>query len=107
MKATFEAMNPFPGRWLTFVSISMLLSLAAHLLGHSAVAAFVIAPAVLALGFASAGHLVTVDDDAPGEFSNPDGDRIFWQTSLRHLIGKFSAFAAAGCLLGWYLISGS
>jgi hypothetical protein len=105
MKATLEDVNPFPARWLTFVSISMSLSLAAQLLDYPLVAAVVVAPAVLALGFAFAGHLITLDDDAPGEFSNPDGDQSVWQTSLSHLIVKFLAFATAGCLLGWYLTS--
>lgn len=34
------------------------------------------------------GHLVTIDDDAPGGFSNPDENKIVWRHSLLELVLK-------------------
>ena len=44
------------------------------------------------LGLASwafVGHLVTLDDDMPGEWSNPDGSVSFWRSSKLELLIKF------------------
>jgi hypothetical protein len=38
------------------------------------------------------GHLITVDDDMPGEWSNPEGDKKMWRSSLVTLLLKFMAF---------------
>lgn len=38
--------------------------------------------------WAAFGHLVTLDDDAPGEWSNPDGDAAVWRRSLLLLAVK-------------------
>jgi len=35
------------------------------------------------------GHLVTLDDDMPGEWSNPDGSVSFWRSSKLELLIKF------------------
>jgi len=54
-------------------------------------------PYLYALGAFSAwsafGHLVTLDDDLPGGFSNPDGDQAIWQSSLRQLAIKCAVLA--------------
>lgn len=40
------------------------------------------------------GHLITLDDDMPGEWSNPDGDKKMWRASLSVLVLKFLIFIA-------------
>lgn len=36
------------------------------------------------------GHLVTLDDDMPGEWSNPEGSKKLWHGSLLTLAVKFA-----------------
>jgi len=38
------------------------------------------------------GHLITLDDDMPGEWSNPEGDKKLWRGSLVGLAVKFLVF---------------
>ena len=40
------------------------------------------------------GHLVTLDDDMPGEWSNPEGDKKLWHSSLVILAIKFAVLMA-------------
>jgi hypothetical protein len=58
--------------------------------------AFVDVPYIYTLcGFAAwvaFGHLITVDDDMPGEWSNLEGDKKIWRSSLVTLLFKFLAF---------------
>ncbi len=42
--------------------------------------------AVLVFG----GHLVTIDDDAPGGWSNPDGSKNVWAGSKLELLAKLA-----------------
>jgi hypothetical protein len=44
-------------------------------------------------GWAASGHLVTLDDDMPGRWSNPDRSRGFWLKSLGQLAIKVVVFA--------------
>ncbi len=44
-------------------------------------------------GWALIGHLVTLDDDMPGEWSNPEGSRTLWHSSLIVLLIKLLAFS--------------
>lgn len=39
------------------------------------------------------GHLVTLDDDEPGGFGNPDESRPVWRSSLKELGVKFLILA--------------
>jgi hypothetical protein len=41
-----------------------------------------------------AGHLITIDDDMPGEWSNPEGSRRIWHRSLLILLVKFLVVVA-------------
>ena len=45
-------------------------------------------------GLVAVGHLVTLDEDAPGEWSNPDGSRSIWCHSLMELSIKILVFIA-------------
>jgi hypothetical protein len=49
--------------------------------------------AVVPAGWALLGHLVTLDDDAPAGFSNPDASPSVWRTSLIELLAKGLLFA--------------
>lgn len=40
------------------------------------------------------GHLITLDDDMPGEWSNPEGDKKLWHSSLAIMAVKFLLFVA-------------
>jgi hypothetical protein len=37
------------------------------------------------------GHLVTIDEDAPGGFANPEGSKEIWSQSLREVLWKLMA----------------
>ena len=39
------------------------------------------------------GHLITIDDDMPGEWSNPEGDKKLWHSSVVIVFVKFMVFA--------------
>jgi hypothetical protein len=69
--------------------------------GAQSIGNWIAVPALLISGWGAVGHLVTVDDDKLGEWSNPSGSRPFWRRSLLALILKFSI---AGAFL-WLLIS--
>ncbi|WP_404366791.1 hypothetical protein [Marinobacter sp.] len=43
-------------------------------------------------GWVAFGHLITLDDDMPGEWSNPEGIKTIWRTSLAILAVKFAVF---------------
>ena len=46
------------------------------------------------LGWAAFGHLVTLDDDMPGGWSNLEGSKSLWRQSLLELAVKLLALAA-------------
>jgi len=50
-------------------------------------------PALVVAGWAFFGHLITIDDDAPGGFSNPQGSSRVWHRSLLELLLKAGLFA--------------
>jgi hypothetical protein len=49
-------------------------------------------PAVVVTGWAFFGHLITLDDDAPDGFSNPQRSSRFWHSSLLELLLKGGLF---------------
>lgn len=73
----------------------------AYRVGAQSVGNWITVPALLLSGWGVIGHLVTLDDDKPGEWSNPSESRPFWHRSLVTLTLKFSI---AGAFL-WLLIS--
>ncbi|MBK7285303.1 MAG: hypothetical protein IPI83_14165 [Sphingomonadales bacterium] len=54
------------------------------------------APVLAYLGLAFGGHLITIDDDMPGEWSNPEGSKHVWRRSLAELLIKFLLFGMVG-----------
>lgn len=75
---------------------SLLAATVAMFMGHQSQANYIAAPALVFSGWAALGHLVTLDDDAPGEWSNPEGSKAIWHRSIRELIIKIVVFAAVG-----------
>ncbi|WP_369600082.1 hypothetical protein AAIA72_09480 [Hahella sp. SMD15-11] len=45
------------------------------------------------------GHLITLDDDMPGEWSNPDENKKHWHQSLLILFCKFAVALLIGILI--------
>ncbi len=54
---------------------------------------FVAAPGLFLLGWAFLGHFVTLDEDMPGEWSNPQDSKKVWYSSVVELLLKLLAFA--------------
>ena len=79
------------------VGASGLLALA----GRHDVAAYVTLPALIISAWAFVGHLVTVDDEAPGGWANPDGAADIWRQSLFWLAVKAVACAGIAGWTGW------
>jgi hypothetical protein len=75
------------------VFVASLIGFAvAFLLGARSVGNWLAAPALILSGWAAFGHLVTLDDDMPGGWSNPERSRAFWLRSLGQLAMKFAIF---------------
>jgi hypothetical protein len=72
-----------------------------YLFGARSVGNWIAAPALILSGWAALGHLITLDDDMPGEWSNPQRSRAVWRRSLAELTVKLLAFAGVICLAIW------
>jgi hypothetical protein len=72
---------------------SVLGFVVAFLFGARSLGNWVAAPAIILSGWAAFGHLITLDDDMPGGWSNPERSRAFWFKSLGQLAVKFAIFA--------------
>jgi hypothetical protein len=62
------------------------------------------APALIMSGWAAIGHLVTLDDDAPGGWSSPANSaeaKAFWRRSLAELTVKFVILGG----LVWFVVT--
>ena len=79
---------------LGIFALSVVCSLGALLLGAHDLGASSTWPALVLAGWAFGGHLVTLDDDAPGGWSNHEGSAEYWHASLRQLAIKFFVFLA-------------
>ena len=71
---------------------SLVTSLLAFAIGARTVATYLALPGLTLSAFAFMGHLVTLDDDAPEGWSNPDSSKAIWRSSLAELGLKFLAF---------------
>lgn len=75
-------------------SLSLSVAVLAMFFGYGQQAKFIGAPALILSGLVAVGHLVTLDEDAPGEWSNPDGSKSIWRFSLIELSIKILVFIA-------------
>ncbi len=62
-----------------------------YLFGAHSVGNWIAALALILSGWAALGHLITLDDDMPGEWSNPLRSRAVWRRSLVELTVKLLA----------------
>lgn len=58
--------------------------------GYSLTGKIVGAPALILAIWASLGHFVTLDDDMPGAWSNPEGSKKIWYGSILELFAKIA-----------------
>ena len=72
---------------------------AAFLVGAKQVGMWLGAPALVLAGWALFGHLITLDDDAPGRWSNPERSAVVWKLSLGELSVKLTLFLVIAVLL--------
>ena len=75
---------------------SFLAASVALLMGQQILAKYVAAPALFFSGWAALGHLVTLDDDAPGGWSNSEGCQAAWKRSIAEFVLKIVVFAVVG-----------
>jgi len=54
------------------------------------------------LAWATLGHLVTLDDDMPGGWSNPEESKEIWRLSVAGLATKAGLLALVFWLVGQY-----
>jgi hypothetical protein len=80
--------------WLVTLA-SLTLSIVLAWAGRSYARYFVL-PAVIVSVWSFGGHLVTLDDDAPGGWANPDEARGPWRRSLLALAVKGAAALGIG-----------
>lgn len=64
-------------------------------------AIFLGAPALIITGLVVLGHFVTLDDDFPGGWSNPDGSKKHFYRSLLWLLGEVTCFVVALLAVFW------
>ena len=82
---------------------SFVAALAATLSDGRLIALLVGSPALILSGWAFLGHFITLDDDRPGEWSNPERSHTLWYRSLMELLLKLLVFTtvAVTCFWNW------
>ena len=70
------------------MAVSFGSAVVAFLFGAHVLGTWLAGPALILLAWAVIGHLITLDDDMPGEWSNPQGSRRAWYASLGELFVK-------------------
>ena len=69
-------------------------SIVASILHARQLAVWLGAPALIATGWAAFGHFLTLDDELPGGWSNPESSRSIWYRSFGELLAKLLLFGA-------------
>ncbi|WP_162925719.1 hypothetical protein [Isoalcanivorax indicus] len=77
---------------------SLLAALPTMIMGYESQAKYIAAPALLLSGWAAVGHLITLDDDASGGWSNPKGAKSIWRSSMVELSLKVIVFVVVGIM---------
>ena len=72
--------------------LSYVSAMAASIAGLEDIAMYLGAPAIFIAGWLFFGHLVTLDDDMPGEWSNSNASKKVWLLSLGELALKAIIF---------------
>jgi hypothetical protein len=79
--------------------ISCVGAAVSYLIGARSVGNWIAAPALVLSGWAALGHLITLDDDMPGAWSNPQRSRALWHRSLAGLTMKLMVFVGLVCFV--------
>lgn len=93
------------GKAFAVVAVALLLSKIAFSLHLRTVGAIIAVALTALIGWAFFGHIVTIDDDMPGEWSNPGRSRSVWYKSLLELLVKFIILALVGTFMAIHLDS--
>lgn len=80
------------GKPLTVLALGLGCSQLAFWLRWDKIGLALAASLAVLSGLAFFGHFITVDDDLPGEWSNPEGSRSQWHASLLEMLAKFFIF---------------
>lgn len=75
--------------------VSPTASIVASLLDARHMAIWLGAPALVLTGWTAAGHFITLDDDFPGGWSNIEGSKRIFLTSLLWLLLEAAVFAGS------------
>jgi hypothetical protein len=86
-------------RWITFLATYVVTAGIVFYFGSRKPIEVLLAPLIVLSGWAFFGHLITIDDDLPGAWSNPEGSRTIWRASLLQLLVKGGIFALVTCLV--------
>ena len=93
-------MDPQPSRkWVPALITYAVISGIVFSVGMRRPLEIALVPLVVLSGWAFFGHLITLDDDAPGGWSNPERSGAIWRRSLLQLCLKGVAFAAIVALV--------
>lgn len=91
-------------RFHLFVGIFLVLlvsTVSAKLFHMEKAAAILSVPLLVMAGWGFIGHLVSLDDDIPGGWSNPDGDVTLWRQSVRELLVKLVVVLGVLAVFFW------
>lgn len=87
------------------VRTTLLTILVVAVIAGSLSSVFAVPYVITLLGlsaWAVLGHLITLDDDMPGEWSNPEGSRRLWHLSLLGLAIKVVVVIGLFMLIAWF-----
>ena len=77
---------------MALYATSLVSSAIALLMGAKQIGTWLGVPGLVMAGWAFIGQLVTLDDDMPGGWSNPQESAAVWKSSLRELFVKLACF---------------
>lgn len=84
---------------ITIIVVSTITGVIGRFVFQAQWGLFASLPALTITGLAAMGHLVTLDDDMPGGWSNTEEDKKFWYSSLKELSIKIIVFIVLCILL--------
>jgi len=89
--------------WLPAIATYIGVAGIVFLVGSRRPLEVALVPLIVIAGWAFVGHLVTLDDDAPGAWSNPERSRTVWWSSVGQLCLKGVAFVVILATVVWML----
>lgn len=84
------------------VLTSLACSVGARFMGRPTLVVPLGVPAMLLTGWAFVGHLITLDDDAPGGWSNPERFPKLWRQSLSTLAILLAVFGVTCWMVAFW-----